>query len=153
MQRWQRENDKKNRIKHHPFLHQRQRKQGYQTKRYRSGNPIEKPFKLFIFSDFTIKTPQRYTIWPTFLKRKEAADTSLSGFCRFLHIKSLELLSFSYRLVVHFLQHILICRTDNATTFEVQFLNTVCRPSHNTGHGKQRRINFMRQAHQFVDKA
>lgn len=57
------------------------------------------------------------------------------------------------RCIIHLIQHVLVRRTDDAASFEIQFFDAVGRPAYDTGHSEQRRIDFLRQAHQLVDEA
>ena len=56
-------------------------------------------------------------------------------------------------MVNHFFKHVLVGRTNDAAALEVQFLNAMSRPSYDTGHGKQGRIDFGRKSHHFINEA
>ena len=58
-----------------------------------------------------------------------------------------------YRCIIYLIQHVLVRRTDDAASFEIQFFDAVSRPTYDTSHSKQRCIDFLRQSHQFIDEA
>lgn len=62
-------------------------------------------------------------------------------------------LSLVKRLIFKFSKNILVGRTDDTATFEIEFLNTMGCPTYDTCHGENRCIDFLWQTNHFIDKA
>ncbi len=76
----------------------------------------------------------------------------MMGICLSFMISRGIYLSFK-RLIFRVLQNILISRTDDAATFEVELLDTMGCPTYDTCHGEDRCIDFLWQTNHLIDEA
>ena len=61
-------------------------------------------------------------------------------------------LSFIQWGVIQLTQDILVSRTDDAATLEVEFFDAMGSPTHDTGHSKDRSIYLLRQPNHLIDE-
>ena len=61
-------------------------------------------------------------------------------------------LSLTQWSIIQLTQNILVSRTNNAATLEVEFFDAMGSPTHDTGHSKDRSINLLRKTNHLIDE-